>query len=142
MPSIKFNLLIVSFFIYLLIILSSVASSDSKIKFQDDKNVTNSIGMKFVLIPAGQFMMGSDKATDPDAFIDELPAHLVTISKPFYMGQYEVTQGQWTKVMGQLPTVFALIDSSEKSSNHPIVLVTWEDAVNFVTKLNQNGGNR
>jgi len=50
----------------------------------------NSLGMEFVLVPAGQFMMGSDKGDD-----DEKPVHEARISKPFYLGQYEVTQGQW-----------------------------------------------
>jgi formylglycine-generating enzyme required for sulfatase activity len=53
-----------------------------------EKTYTNSIGMEFVLIPAGSFMMGSDSATDKKARGDETPQHRVTISKPFYLGKY------------------------------------------------------
>jgi hypothetical protein len=44
----------------------------------------NSIGVEFVLIPAGEFLMGSDEEKDPDAYDDETPHHLVSISKAFY----------------------------------------------------------
>jgi formylglycine-generating enzyme required for sulfatase activity len=51
-------------------------------------------------------MMGSDPATDKEARVDETPQHKVTISKPFYLGKYEVTQEQWTAVMGNNPSNF------------------------------------
>ncbi len=67
--------------------------------------ITNSIGMKFVRIPAGEFMMGAeeDRGVTMDAFpyVDpallprEWPRHKVRITKPFCMGQYEVTLGQF-----------------------------------------------
>ncbi len=55
------------------------------------QSITNSIGMKLVLIPAGEFDMGS--LEDPD----EKPVHHVTISHSFYMGQCEVTLGEFLK---------------------------------------------
>jgi formylglycine-generating enzyme required for sulfatase activity len=55
----------------------------------------NSIGMELVLIPAGEFMMGSDYYQP-----DERPVHRVIISKPFYLGKYEVTQAEWQEVIG------------------------------------------
>ena len=64
---------------------------------------TSPMGMQFVLIPKGAFQMGS---RDPDARDDEKPVHPVTISKPFYLGQYEVTQGQWQAVMETNPSKF------------------------------------
>ena len=66
-----------------------------------EKTVVNSIGMKFVFIPAGTFQMGS---TTGDK--DEQPVHQVTISKPFYMGETEVTQAQWKAIMGTNPSLF------------------------------------
>ena len=57
--------------------------------------------MEFVLIPAGTFRMGGGRY-DPQA----KPAHQVTITKPFYMGKYEVTQGEWEAVMGENPSHF------------------------------------
>ncbi|MBR5998174.1 MAG: SUMF1/EgtB/PvdO family nonheme iron enzyme, partial [Deltaproteobacteria bacterium] len=63
---------------------------------------TNSIGMEFVKIPAGSFWMGSGK-DDEDASDLEKPRHKVTISRPFYLGRYPVTQTQWEAVMGNNP---------------------------------------
>jgi formylglycine-generating enzyme required for sulfatase activity len=65
---------------------------------QPEKTITNSIGMKLVLIPAGKFQMGSP-ATEAEREEKEL-LHEVTISKPFYMGAYEVTQAEYAKGIG------------------------------------------
>jgi formylglycine-generating enzyme required for sulfatase activity len=59
----------------------------------------NNVQMRLVLVPAGKFMMGSP-ATEAGRSGDEGPQHEVTISKPFYMGVYEVTQEQYEQVMG------------------------------------------
>src|SRR4030095_5281239 len=67
-------------------------------QFSPEKTFTNSIGMEFVLIPAGTFKMGSNTGDQ-----DERPVHEVTISKAFYLGKYEVTQGQWEAGMGHKP---------------------------------------
>jgi formylglycine-generating enzyme required for sulfatase activity len=97
-----------------------------------DKTFTNSIGREFVLIPAGSFMMGSDekytKASD-----DERPQHRVSISKPFYLGKYEVTQAQWEAVMGNNPSHF-------KGPANPVEQVSWNDAREFIRRLNQKEG--
>src|SRR5688572_26978033 len=71
----------------------------------DGKTFTNSIGMEFVLIPAGMFIMGSPDS-DAEADAEEKPAHRVTISQPFYLGKYPVTQAQWEAVMGHNPSRF------------------------------------
>src|SRR3954467_9413557 len=60
---------------------------------------TNSVGMEFVLIPAGTFLMGSAD-DDRETAANEKPRHPVTITKPVYLGKYEVTQAQWDAVMG------------------------------------------
>ena len=57
--------------------------------------------MELVLIPAGEFMMGSPES-EKDRGNDE-SQHRVTLSKPFYLGKYEVTQGEWEQVMGTKP---------------------------------------
>jgi formylglycine-generating enzyme required for sulfatase activity len=97
------------------------------------KEVKNSIGMKFVLIPAGSFQMGSDKQSDPEAEGDEIPRHQVTLTQPFYMGKYEVTQAQWQAVMGNNPSVF-------KGDNLPVERVSWDDAQKFIKALNAKEG--
>ena len=85
--------------------------------------------MEFVLIPAGSFMMGSSDS-DSDAPGDERPLHQVTITKPFYLGKYEVTQEQWQTVMGSNPSNF-------KGPKNPVERVNWDDCQAFVAKLNE-----
>ena len=58
--------------------------------------ITNSLGMKFTLIKAGEFLMGSPD-TDKDAVDDEKPQHRVRITRPFYLGVHEVTRGQFRR---------------------------------------------
>ena len=86
---------------------------------------TNSLDMAFALIPAGSFEMGSDSG---DA--DEQPVHTVTISKPFYIGQFEVTQAQWHAVMESDPSQFA------GDPSRPVESISWNDARAFIAKLN------
>ena len=69
------------------------------------KNITNALGMKLALIPAGEFLMGSPD-DDKDAGDDEKPRHRVRITRPFYLGVTEVTQGQYQAVTGKNPSYF------------------------------------
>ncbi|WP_342304915.1 formylglycine-generating enzyme family protein [Methanolobus sp. ZRKC5] len=89
---------------------------------------TNSIGMEFVLIPAGKFIMGSKQ--------DETsrPVHEVTISKQFYIGKYPVTQEEWVSIMGSNPSYF------KDHDDHPVEQVSWNDAQEFVKNLNAKEG--
>ncbi|MFM8216772.1 MAG: formylglycine-generating enzyme family protein, partial [Pirellula sp.] len=80
--------------------------------------LTNSIGMKLVLIPKGTFMMGSPESEEA-RFGDETQ-HEVTISKDYYLGVYEVTQAQYEKVMGANPSYFQGEEIEGSSSNHPV----------------------
>ncbi|MGI9065298.1 MAG: protein kinase domain-containing protein [Pyrinomonadaceae bacterium] len=89
------------------------------------KNVRTQSGIDLVWIQPGSFMMGS---TNGEA--DEKPVHQVTINYSFYMGKYEVTQAQWQAVMGRNPSSF-------KCSNCPVEQVSWNDAQEFIRKLNQ-----
>ena len=93
------------------------------------ENHTNSIGMKFKLIQPGEFLMGSP-ADDPDKSSKETPQHRVRITKPYYLGVYEVTQGEYQKVMGKNPSEF-------KGLTRPVEQVSWEDATEFCRKLSQ-----
>jgi formylglycine-generating enzyme required for sulfatase activity len=90
---------------------------------QPEREITNSIGMRLVLIPAGSFMMGSSR-NDPDAADDEFPQHQVTISRPFYMSACEVTQKQYEDVMGVDP-------SDIKGADLPVECISWLDAELF-----------
>jgi formylglycine-generating enzyme required for sulfatase activity len=91
--------------------------------------ITNSIGMEFVLIPAGTFLMGSN-----DGEIEEQTVHQVAISQPFYLGMYPVTQGQWEQVMRTKPSEFT------GDGNRPVETVSWDDAQKFIQLLNAKEG--
>jgi formylglycine-generating enzyme required for sulfatase activity len=95
------------------------------------KTYKNSLGIEFVQIPAGEFQMGCSKG-DTECSEDEKPLHTVKISKSFYMGKYEVTQGQWKKVMGTRPSNFG-----NCGEDCPVELVSWEDAQEFIGKLSE-----
>jgi formylglycine-generating enzyme required for sulfatase activity len=83
--------------------------------------------MKFVWIEPGSFRMGSDDKDVEDA--DQKPAHMVTLSKGFYLQTTEVTQRQWLAVMGTNPSFFEGLD-------RPMEMVSWGDAKEFLKKLN------
>jgi len=104
-------------------------------KAQAPKEITNSIGMKLVLIPKGTFMMGSP-ASEKGRQKDETQ-HEVTISKDYYLGVTEVTQGQYESVMGTNPSFFQGDKIRGSSSNHPVEYVSWKDAVEFCKKLSE-----
>jgi formylglycine-generating enzyme required for sulfatase activity len=96
-----------------------------------EKTYTNSLGMEFILIPAGSFIMGTDKNDDVEG--DAAPRHQVTISQPFYLGKYEVTQAQWEALMGNNPSAF-------QGKNNPAEQITWKAAQEFIKHLNQKEG--
>lgn len=144
------------------------------------KQITNSIGMKLTLIPAGEFMMGSSESAeettaffkknygmgwrDAKVFASEYPQHRVRITKPFYLGTYHVTRGQFRQfVKDSGYTTDAAkgdaegwdVDKKEVSNNwkyswqnagfeqtdeHPVVNVTWNDAVAFCEWLSKKEG--
>ena len=115
-----------------------------------DKGVT----LKLILIPAGKFTMGSTEAEQWAAaewhrnhdsliesaaqvvgnFVKEGPRHEVTISKPFHMGVYEVTQEQYEQIMGKNPSFIY------RGANLPVQSVSWFEAVEFCAKLSQKTG--
>jgi formylglycine-generating enzyme required for sulfatase activity len=95
------------------------------------KNFTNSLGMKFVWIPAGNFMMGSPTEEKEGDANDETPQHKVTLTKGFYMSIHPVTQEQWQAVMGNNPSHF-------KGQKHlPVETVSWGDCQEFIKKLRE-----
>jgi len=89
-------------------------------------------GMEFIFVKGGCFEMG-DIFGDGDP--DEKPVHQVCVDD-FYLGKYEVTQGQWDKVMGN-PS-----DPLELLVNYPVVNVSWDDVQQFISRLNSQSGQR
>jgi formylglycine-generating enzyme required for sulfatase activity/serine/threonine protein kinase len=92
------------------------------------KTWTNSLGMKFVRIEPGKFGMGSTEKAE------EQPPHLVEITRPFSLGDREVTQRQYQAVMGVNPSQF------KGSDDLPVEKVSWLDAVTFCNKLGAKEG--
>jgi len=151
-------------------------------------HIENALGMQFALIPAGQFVMGSDESPDSlaqsypqyerkrfDELFDEAPAHRVRITRPFYMGQHEVTVGQFRRFLEQSgyrpeseadgtggygynpdydPAKSRRGDAFEgrdpkyswrnpgfpQGDDHPVVNVTWNDAVALSRWLSKTEG--
>jgi serine/threonine-protein kinase len=145
---------------------------------------TNSIGMKLVLIPPGEFEMGSTdeeiqwamaegkqkNPTDKYYFEHvptEAPRHHVKITRPFYLGMYQVTQGEYEKLLGVNPSAFTekQVDTStfkpplseidvksrqadmkkiagKDTSRHPVETVSWEEAMGFCRTLSAMRGER
>ena len=138
--------------------------------------LTNSIGMQLKLIPAGEFIMGSNASRgdlEADGFVlpdgfdnsDEGPQHRVRISKPFYMGIHEVTRGQFAAFVtdtgyqtdaekdgkggwgfdaagngSQKPEYTWKDNGMSQTDSHPVVNVSWNDAVEFIKWLSKKEG--
>jgi len=85
------------------------------------------VKLEMVLIPAGKFKMGSPESEKGHSKAET--QHEVILTKPFYLGKYEVTQEQWESVMGKNP-------SDTKGGKLPVTQVSWEDCQEFIKKLN------
>jgi serine/threonine-protein kinase len=124
---------------------------------------TNSIGMQFILIPPGEFMMGGTGAEIEDAlkFINdkywqecirsEAPQHKVILTQPIYLGVHEVRQKDYEAMMGGNPSSFAKTGREAEyvekvagldTSTHPVEGVSWNDAADFCARLSQKEGLR
>ena len=117
---------------------------------------SNSIGMKFVLIPPGEFLMGSTSAEIDEAhrianytkmwqqhIQCEAPRHKVILTQPMYLGAHEVTQKNYTAVMGTNPSQFSSTGLGKElvanldTQNHPVEMVNWNDATEFCAALSR-----
>jgi formylglycine-generating enzyme required for sulfatase activity len=110
----------------------------------------NGLKLELMLIPSGEFLMGAEHFADEDEnvnwikkwrgnnisgynFKDEYPQHKVTISHPFYIGKFEVTQEQYENIMGKNPSTFT-------GSKKPVENVSWNEAQEFCIKLSKKTG--
>jgi formylglycine-generating enzyme required for sulfatase activity len=105
------------------------------------EEITNSIGMKLKLIPPGEFLMGSPESEEGRS--DDEHQHRVQITKPFYLGTYEVTQDEYERVTGAKPSFFSSergskgYVSGQDTKRFPVENVSWNDAIAFCEKLGQ-----
>jgi formylglycine-generating enzyme required for sulfatase activity len=114
----------------------SLMAGEIKLKETEIVSLGENLSLEMVLIPAGKFKMGSNLLEK--GRIDDETLHLVTITKPYYMGKNEVTQEQWESVMGDNPT------RRGRGAKFPVTDVSWDDCQEFIKKLNlkMNGGFR
>lgn len=96
--------------------------------------IENSIGMRFIRIPAGEFVMGCDWGWD-----DEAPAHRVRITKSFYLAATPTTQGQWERLKGSYITPWRncgiLREDCVEGDAVAAAFVSWVEAAGFCTEL-------
>ena len=85
-------------------------------------------GQRFVWLPAGQFVMGSP-TNEVDRQSDEGPQTRVALTRGFFLGRYEVTQGEYLSVIGSNPSYFT------GDTNRPVERVSWNDATNYCAQL-------
>jgi formylglycine-generating enzyme required for sulfatase activity len=93
--------------------------------------LTNAVGMKLVLIPPGECLMGS-----AGGYPDERPAVRVRLARPFLLGQHEVTQGQYQRLMGANPSHFKQV-AGQDTSAFPVEQVTYKEMVLFCNALSE-----
>jgi formylglycine-generating enzyme required for sulfatase activity len=114
---------------------------------QPTSDFTNSIGMRFIFVPPGTFLMGSpadERGRELVCFLGRTHQprhelqHRVRLSCGFYMGVYEVTQGEYLRVMGHNPSV--LRPGTPYDVNRAVNNLTWYDAVAFCRRLSQLEG--
>ena len=91
--------------------------------------------LRFRLVAPGTFVRGSPD-TEKERDRDEGPAHVVTLTRPYYLGVFEVTQAQWQAVMGDNPSVFR---DDPASPRYPVSSVSWNDTREFIRRLNARG---
>ena len=91
------------------------------------ESLTTQTGIKMEWISAGTFQMdGTDSGGT---------SRPVTLTSGFYMGKYEVTQAQWTAVMGSLPTSLAVSSTNGRGDKYPVYYTSWYDAIVFCNRL-------
>ncbi len=98
--------------------------------FAGPNTFTNKLRMRFVLIPSGSFLMGSPKSEKDRQWNEK--SHKVVISKSFYLGETEVTQGQWGKLVGFNPSSF-----SKLGKDYPVDTISWDQCMEFIKVLNK-----
>ena len=105
--------------------ISESVSMDSDILEYEVENVS----FKMILVEHGSFTMGATSEQE-DPYDDEKPAHKVTLTKDYYMGETQVTQALWNAVMGDNPSRF-------KGKKRPVECVSWDDCQKFIKELNR-----
>ncbi len=118
-----FNNLFLALVLFVVLPGVTMAQEGPKASYANGVLTVNGVRYELVSIPAGEFMMGSNKSAD------EKPVHRVQLGA-FRLGKTEVTQGLWQALMGENPSNF------KKGNNYPVEPVSWDDCIKFINKLN------
>ena len=100
----------------------------------------NGVTFKMIKVEGGTFTMGATPEQGSDPRDDEKPAHQVTLTEDFYIGETEVTQALWLAVMGSNPSYFVGENGYGDDLMRPVDLVSWNHCQVFITKLNEMTG--
>lgn len=169
----------VSMFLLLLAAFAPTSGAEEPATHGQPHEIANSVGMRLIKIPAGEFLMGGQESAEdlvkafpaygrkPEGFGDEYPRHRVRITKPFYLGKYEVTIGDFSKFVtetqykteaerdgtggwGYNPKIGHCEGRKlqynwrnagfPQTNDHPVLNVTWNDAVAFCQWLSRKEG--
>lgn len=103
-------------------------NQDNNTRVQQNVFRDNDLDISMILVKNGTFIMGSNEK-DKYSYPNNRPAHKVTLTKDFYIGETEVTQKLWKKVMGKNPSHF-------KGDNRPVANVTYDEVLQFLKLLN------
>jgi formylglycine-generating enzyme required for sulfatase activity len=129
---------------------SDVASRESRVPGPaatwNGAALINSIGMRFVTVPAGEFLMGVPDAGN-FAELPECPVHRVRLASEFLLGVHEVTRGQYVEVIGRVPDGAPERGSPPSSADSnddrlPVVGITWAEATYFCSQLSERAEER
>lgn len=93
----------------------------------------NCLGMKFIWCPPGKFMMGSPDSEENRSFHEAQVS--VKLTKGFWLGKYEVTQGDWKRLMETAPWTGK--DRVNEGTDYPVTYVNWDEANKFLETLNR-----
>ena len=130
-------------FVFMFVFLFTVylsACTQPTARFKNYTETVNNLNIEMIAVQGGTFTMGCTPEQRDDCRDSEKPAHQVTVSD-FYIGKYEVTQAQWTAVMGTTVRQQTIKNSPIMSivgegDNYPMVYVSWEEAQEFISRLN------
>ena len=100
---------------------------------QQNNNRYHTFEPEMVFVQGGTFTMGCTEEQGEDCYEHESPLHIVSVSS-FYVGKYEITQGQWETIMGSNPSGFS------QGDNFPVENVSWDDVQEFIRRLNAATG--
>jgi len=119
--------------------LAGCGKAEKNLKPEITIDLGDGLTMEFVLVHSGSFMMGTTSSSDNIGLAAQ-PQHKVEISRPFYLGKYEVTCEQWQSVMGNNPSRYRDIvghplSAPENAAKCPVECVSWNDCQAFLDKL-------